>query len=248
MVLSVVRARARAGAQPSRPLVLAFTADEEAGSTYGAEHLVESHADLLVGLHGRDRRGRGLQRSGERASPLPDPGCREGDGLDAAEGAWHGRARLDGQPRQRREPAGGGRGEDRCLRVADHPHARDGDAAGHGRRAGRDRADPRERRGAGPGVRPRRPADRGDPAAHHQPHRTDRGLQGERDPRARPRLSSTGASCPATRTTSSRPWRPSPERASRSTTSPSSPPSARRTRGASSTRCTGRSWPRTTTP
>ena len=48
MVLSVVRARARAGQLPSRPVVLAFTADEEAGSIYGAEHLVDNHADLLA--------------------------------------------------------------------------------------------------------------------------------------------------------------------------------------------------------
>jgi acetylornithine deacetylase/succinyl-diaminopimelate desuccinylase-like protein len=40
IVLSVVRARARAGVMPSRPLVLAFTADEEAGSTFGAEPLL----------------------------------------------------------------------------------------------------------------------------------------------------------------------------------------------------------------
>ena len=36
MVLSVVRARARAGAAPRRPIRLIFTADEEAGSGLGA--------------------------------------------------------------------------------------------------------------------------------------------------------------------------------------------------------------------
>jgi acetylornithine deacetylase/succinyl-diaminopimelate desuccinylase-like protein len=48
MVLSVVRARARAGALPDRPLVLCFTADEEAGGHKGAEHLVRNHADLFA--------------------------------------------------------------------------------------------------------------------------------------------------------------------------------------------------------
>lgn len=48
MALSVVRARARTGAHPNRPLVLCFTADEEAGGHKGAEHLVTHHADELV--------------------------------------------------------------------------------------------------------------------------------------------------------------------------------------------------------
>lgn len=48
IVLSVVRARARAGAVPSRPVVLAFTADEEAGGEKGAEFLVREHPDLLA--------------------------------------------------------------------------------------------------------------------------------------------------------------------------------------------------------
>ena len=42
MLLSTVRARARAGQVPSRPLVLAFTADEEAGGHLGAGPLVEA--------------------------------------------------------------------------------------------------------------------------------------------------------------------------------------------------------------
>lgn len=47
MLLSTVRARARAGAVPSRPLVLCFTADEEAGGARGAGHLARHHRDLL---------------------------------------------------------------------------------------------------------------------------------------------------------------------------------------------------------
>ena len=49
MLLSVVRARTRAGAVPERPMVLCFTADEEAGGHKGAEYLVNEHRDLLEG-------------------------------------------------------------------------------------------------------------------------------------------------------------------------------------------------------
>ncbi len=42
MLLSVVRARARVGAVPERPVVLCFTADEEAGGNKGAGPLVEA--------------------------------------------------------------------------------------------------------------------------------------------------------------------------------------------------------------
>ena len=48
MLLSVVRARARAGSVPGRPIVLCFTADEEAGGHLGAQVLVEHHADHLA--------------------------------------------------------------------------------------------------------------------------------------------------------------------------------------------------------
>jgi acetylornithine deacetylase/succinyl-diaminopimelate desuccinylase-like protein len=49
MLLSVVRARARAGAVPDRPMVLCFTADEEAGGHQGAEQIVLHRPDLLEG-------------------------------------------------------------------------------------------------------------------------------------------------------------------------------------------------------
>jgi len=48
MILSVVRARTRAGAVPDRPVVLCFTADEEAGGHHGAEVLVEDHTEQLA--------------------------------------------------------------------------------------------------------------------------------------------------------------------------------------------------------
>ncbi len=47
MLLSVVRARAAAGAVPSRPIALCFTADEEAGGHHGAQHVVEQRRDFL---------------------------------------------------------------------------------------------------------------------------------------------------------------------------------------------------------
>ena len=48
ILLSVVRARTAAGAVPDRPIVLAFTADEEAGGHKGAEHLVREHPEMLA--------------------------------------------------------------------------------------------------------------------------------------------------------------------------------------------------------
>ncbi|GAA2102292.1 M20/M25/M40 family metallo-hydrolase [Microlunatus panaciterrae] len=47
MVLSVVRARAVAGVAPRRPIRLVFTADEEAGSTKGAQWLVDHHPETV---------------------------------------------------------------------------------------------------------------------------------------------------------------------------------------------------------
>ena len=50
MLLSTVRARARAGRLPDRPIVLAFTADEEAGGHHGAQIMVERHAEHFDGV------------------------------------------------------------------------------------------------------------------------------------------------------------------------------------------------------
>jgi acetylornithine deacetylase/succinyl-diaminopimelate desuccinylase-like protein len=49
MVLSVVRARARARSAPRRPIRLIFTADEEAGSGLGAQWLVQEHREVVEG-------------------------------------------------------------------------------------------------------------------------------------------------------------------------------------------------------
>lgn len=50
MTLAVVRDRLRSGRRPPRDIVLAFLADEEAGGTYGARHLVDNHPDLFDGV------------------------------------------------------------------------------------------------------------------------------------------------------------------------------------------------------
>ncbi|MGW7242013.1 M20/M25/M40 family metallo-hydrolase [Streptomyces sp. NPDC054804] len=50
MTLAVVRDRLRSGRKPPRDVVLAFLADEEAGGTWGARHLVDNHPDLFEGV------------------------------------------------------------------------------------------------------------------------------------------------------------------------------------------------------
>ncbi|MER7283872.1 M20/M25/M40 family metallo-hydrolase [Dactylosporangium sp. NPDC000244] len=50
MVLALVRRMKREGRKPPRDVVLAFVADEEAGSTYGAQYLVDRHAGLFDGV------------------------------------------------------------------------------------------------------------------------------------------------------------------------------------------------------
>jgi acetylornithine deacetylase/succinyl-diaminopimelate desuccinylase-like protein len=50
MMLAVVRQRLREGRKPARDVVLAFTADEEAGGNWGARFLTEQHGDLFEGV------------------------------------------------------------------------------------------------------------------------------------------------------------------------------------------------------
>ncbi|MFT4262178.1 MAG: M20/M25/M40 family metallo-hydrolase [Nocardioides sp.] len=50
MVLSIVRARQRAGVPPARPVLLAFTADEEAGGHHGAQPLTEDLREHFDGV------------------------------------------------------------------------------------------------------------------------------------------------------------------------------------------------------
>jgi acetylornithine deacetylase/succinyl-diaminopimelate desuccinylase-like protein len=49
MILAVARQRLREGRRPPRDVVLAFLADEEAGGSWGARWLVDSHPDLFAG-------------------------------------------------------------------------------------------------------------------------------------------------------------------------------------------------------
>ncbi|MGI5243049.1 M20/M25/M40 family metallo-hydrolase [Dactylosporangium sp. CA-139066] len=50
MVLALVRQMKREGRKPPRDVVLAFVADEEAGSTYGAQYLVDEHRAHFDGV------------------------------------------------------------------------------------------------------------------------------------------------------------------------------------------------------
>jgi acetylornithine deacetylase/succinyl-diaminopimelate desuccinylase-like protein len=50
MMLAVVRQRLREGRPPARDVVLAFTADEEAGGKWGARWLVDNHPSLFEGV------------------------------------------------------------------------------------------------------------------------------------------------------------------------------------------------------
>ena len=49
MILAVVRDRLRTGRLPSRPLVLCFLADEEAGGVLGSHWVADNHPELLEG-------------------------------------------------------------------------------------------------------------------------------------------------------------------------------------------------------
>jgi acetylornithine deacetylase/succinyl-diaminopimelate desuccinylase-like protein len=48
MVLAAVRSWARAGVKPRRPIVIAFTADEEDSAEFGSGYLADAHADLFA--------------------------------------------------------------------------------------------------------------------------------------------------------------------------------------------------------
>jgi acetylornithine deacetylase/succinyl-diaminopimelate desuccinylase-like protein len=49
MILAIVRQRLREGRRPERDVVLAFTADEEAGGNWGARWLADNHPELFEG-------------------------------------------------------------------------------------------------------------------------------------------------------------------------------------------------------
>ena len=181
MLLSVVRARARAGAEPQRPMVLCFTADEEAGGHQGAEQIVAEAPGPARGLH----RGRSARSAGSA------PPCAAG-GSTSIEAAEKGMAwmRLTAKGN-----AGHGsmRHPDNAVTALSAAVARIG---AHqwpvrltpsmqvllvlDRRARRRRGHPGERRGARRGVRPGRPDARRGHQAHDQPDDAERRLQGQR--------------------------------------------------------------------
>ena len=84
MVLAVVRKRMREGRRPDRDVVLAFTADEEAGGNWGAKFLVEEHPGPVRGRDRGDRRGRRVQRLRRRPADVRRADRGEGPRLDAA--------------------------------------------------------------------------------------------------------------------------------------------------------------------
>ena len=59
MMLAVVRQRLREQRKPARDVVLTFTADEEAGGTWGASFLVDKHPELFEGSPRRSARSAG---------------------------------------------------------------------------------------------------------------------------------------------------------------------------------------------
>src|SRR5918997_3083352 len=72
MMLAVVRQWGRTGYTPPRDIVLAFTADEEAGMEYGSQFLVREHADLLAGCTEAVGEGGGFSYTGQdHPSPYP---------------------------------------------------------------------------------------------------------------------------------------------------------------------------------
>ncbi|WP_328906794.1 M20/M25/M40 family metallo-hydrolase [Streptomyces sp. NBC_00234] len=72
MVLSVVRAWARAGVRPRRDIVIAYTADEEASAEDGSGFLVERHAALFDGCtEGISESGAFTFHAGEGMSLYP---------------------------------------------------------------------------------------------------------------------------------------------------------------------------------
>ena len=148
MLLSVVRARTRAGAVPERPIVLCFTADEEAGGHHGAQVLVEDHREQLehcteavgeVGGFSTTIRGQRLYliEAAEKGMAWMK--------LTARGRAGHGSMINDDNAVSRLSAAVARIGAPRVAGAAD---ADDADPARRGRRDGRHRGDARERRGA----------------------------------------------------------------------------------------------------
>ena len=198
MVLSVVRARARAGAAPRRPIRLIFTADEEAGSGLGARWLVDKHPEVVEGCT------EAIGEVGGFSLTVHDD-LRLYLIQTAEKGmAWlnliaDGRAgsRLVPQRRQRRHRTGRGGGPDRDVRVAAQDHRRPAGLPGGGVRGVRHRARPGSGRGDPGAAGQHRPDGRRDDVQHGEPDDAAGRLQAQRHPRPGHRRRSTAGSCPA---------------------------------------------------
>ena len=106
MLLSMVRARQRAGVIPDRPDHPGV--HRRRGGRWAQGRALDRRAPTRPagGLHRGHRRGRRLLHRDRRAASVPDRVRREGHRVDAAAGPRHRRSRLDGQPRQRHHPPG----------------------------------------------------------------------------------------------------------------------------------------------
>ena len=74
---------------PNRPVVLCFTADEEAGGHKGAEHIVEQHRDEIADCTEAVGEVGGFSTTVRGQPDLPHRGRREGHGLDEADRPRH---------------------------------------------------------------------------------------------------------------------------------------------------------------
>ena len=134
IMLAVVRQRLREGRKPARDVVLAFTADEEAGGNWGAGFLVEQHADLFEGV---------TEAIGEVGGFSVSVGDQRLYAVQTAEKglAWmrltatgHGGARVDDPQRQRGHHARGGRRQGGQAPVANPAPGRDARRSSHRQR------------------------------------------------------------------------------------------------------------------
>ena len=234
---------ARAG-----PIVLCFTADEEAGGHRGAEVLVNDHRRGVRGRHRGGRRGRRLQHHRARPPDLPHRGRREGHGLDEADRPRHRRPRLDDQPRQRRQPGSprrwpGSGAYEWPIRLTPTMEVLLGTV---GELAGTE-VTPENAAGPGRGVRRRGPDARRGDQQHRQPDDALGRLQGQRRPDRghRPRRRPVPARLRGR--VLRHPGGAARRRDRRRATSATSSPGRRRTTARWSTRCTAACWPRTRT-
>ena len=209
MLLSVVRHRQRTGRVPDRPIVLCFTADEEAGGHSGAQVLVEQHRDELegcteavgeVGGFSTTVRGRRLYliEAAEKGMAWLKLTARGTAGHGSMVNPDNAVARLTAAVAR----IGAYEWPVRLTPTMEVLLATVGDLAGT-------EVTPENGAGPGPGVRRRRP----DARRGHQQHRSSRRCcrPATRSTWSRPRRprTSTAASCPATRTSSgprSRSW------------------------------------------